>query len=164
MIVCAHGDVREFCEAHDMIIIEDYVGEIEKYDGLFRVLVTAEEMSEHEYYFLKGKMLNRGYELVCIHRKDERTMVELMTYKVIREAEERREKYGGRHMFGMNGDGLTETGRVVVARIFELRDKNYTLRQISEDADVHKSDGSSLSISTIQTIIKNRGKYEEIGL
>jgi hypothetical protein len=67
-------------------------------------------------------------------------------------------------MFGFGPDGLREDGRAVVKRVLELRDKGFVYRQIKEDPGVHHPDGRSLSISTIQIIIKNREIYEREGL
>lgn len=160
MIVCSHGNVKEFCEANDMLIVEDYDGEIENYRGLFRVLVTDQKMSENEYYTLKGQMLRNGYELVSVDHRDRHCTIGL----VIHMASQRREKFGGRHMFGVGDDGLTNQGRLVVKRIFEMRDAGFTYRQIQADENVCHPDGRNLSISTIQTIVKNREKYIKRGL
>lgn len=164
MVVCAHGNVNEFCKEYDMLIVETHVGDIEKYSGIFRVLVTDQEMTEYNYYYLKGRMLAKGYELVSVHHSDKRCLVDLIAHTVEKELEDKREKFGGRHMFGTNEDGLTEHGRTVVRRILELRDTGFSLRQIKECPDVHHPDGKSLSISTIQVIIKNREIYEKKGL
>lgn len=160
MMVCGHGDVADFCKKHDMVICERYSGEIEDYKGVCPVLVTSQDMSEAEYYFLKGKMLARGVELISTLYKDREGMREFLMYQV----ERRKKNYAGRQSFGFRlVDGelvLTETGRQVVQRIFELRDAGFTLRRIREDDGVHHPDGRRLSVSTIQLIIKNRAKYE----
>lgn len=164
MIVCAHGNVTDFCHDHDMVIVETYSGELEGYGGIFRVLVTDQEMSENEYYFLKGRMLSKGYELVSIHYKDKRCLVDLVTHMVTRETEGRKEKFGGRYKFGMNANGLTDEGRVILKKIFEMIDAGFPLRQISECPEVHHPDGRSISVSTLQVIKGNREIYEEEGL
>lgn len=160
MIVCAHGDVSKYCKAHDMIIGETYNGEIEDYNGHCGVIVTDCEMSEAEYYFLKGKMLGRRIELVSVHHKDNKLLSDFIKYQ----AERRKQNYGGRQPFGYkkrNGEPfLTEEGFIVASRILEMRDKGYTLRQIREDKNVHHPDGRRISVSTIQLIIKNRKLYE----
>lgn len=165
MFVCAHGDVTEFCLEHDMVVIETHEGNIEDYRGFMcPILVTDQDMSENEYHFLKGKMLARGVELVSTHYKDSGCLADFVKYSAARDAEERKARYGGRHMFGFGSDGLRPDGRAVVKRILELRDAGYVYRQIKADPGVHHPDGRSLSISTIQIIIKNREIYEREGL
>ena len=149
MIVCAHGEVTEYCESRDMIIIERFSGEIENYGGICPVLVTDQEMSSGEYYFLKGKMLARGVELVSTRYVD----TENLAQGTIREVSEKRNR--GRRRFG---DG-SEAEMAVVRRIFELRDAGRTMKEISEAEDVGYLDGRKMSISTIQTILNNRDKY-----
>lgn len=150
MIVCAHGEVSEYCEKRDMIIIERYTGEIENYGGVCRVLVTDQEMSAGEYYYLKGKMLAMGIELVSTRYVD----TENLSYDVVQEACEKRPG-PGRKRFGVG----SEAERVVVDRIFELRDRGCTLKEISEDEKVCYLDGRKMALSTIQVILKNREKY-----
>lgn len=160
MIVCGHGDVIDYCGNHNMVIVDWYVGEIDQYSGVCPVLVTDKEMSENEYYFLKSKLLNRGYELISVHHTDSECMSEQMVYTAQREIEDR-QKYVGRCKFGFkreNGEVVPHEGRfAVVKRIIELRDDGYTLKKISEN--VTDIDGSKLSLSTIQLIIKNREEY-----
>lgn len=160
MLVCAHGDVADFCKDRDMLICEEYDGDIERYSGSCRVLVTDRDMSENEYYFLKGKLLGRGVELVSTRYKDNRLVAEFLSYQ----ADRRKKNYGGRHPFGcVMKDGVavpTAEGSVVVRRILELRDAGHTLRQIQTDEGVHHPDGRQISISTLQQIIKNRARYE----
>ena len=52
MMVCGHGDVTEFCRERDMVVCERYTGDIENYRGICSVLVTSQDMSVQEYYFL----------------------------------------------------------------------------------------------------------------
>lgn len=160
MIVCANGDVAGFCEQRDMVICEQYEGNLEDYRGNCAVLVTDHEMTQNEYYYIKSKLLGRGVELVSTRYTDDAVMTGFLAYM----AERRRKTYGGRQMFGFyrkNGEVLPrEESLVVVRRIFELKDRGYTLRSIREDSGVHHPDGRKLSISTIQQIIKNREKYE----
>jgi hypothetical protein len=165
MIVCAHGDVDEFCKEHDMIIMDRYDGDLEQYKGLCRVIVTDADVDKGGYYFLKGKILARGYELVSSIHKD----CEILSYQIARSiVDEHREKYGGRRIFGfkkINGEvKLTDSGRAIVARILELRDMGYSYRQIRNDDRVGHPDGRPLSLSTIQIIVSNREKYEKEGL
>lgn len=149
MIVCAHGEVSEYCENRDMIIVERFTGEIENYCGVCPVLVTDQEMSSGEYYYLKGKMLARGIELVSTRYVD----TENLAQGTVKEVSEKRGR--GRRKFGSE----SEAERAVVDRIFELRDAGRTMKEISEDESVRRMDGSKMSISTIQTILNNREKY-----
>lgn len=165
MLVCAHGDVSNFCKRHDMVIIEEYKGDLEKYKGVSRVVVTDRDTSEYEYYFLKGKLLARGVELVSTRISDNSSLADFVIYSAQREGELRRQKYGGRYSFGFQCvDGvvkLHESGRRVVKRIFELHDIGCSYRMIREDPGVHHPDGRKLSVSTVQAILKNREKYEK---
>lgn len=162
MIVCGHGDVADFCKKHHMVIVETHEGDLLDYIGKARILVTDQKITEVEYYFVKGELIKRGVELVSTIHKDNVELLKLTPYM------SRREKSGGRSKFGFRkADGeevLTETGRAIVKRIFELRDAGYSYRGISEDEGVHYPDGRKLNISTIQIIIKNRKIYEKEGL
>lgn len=151
MIVCAHGEVSEYCKNYGMVICSEYVGNIENYDGSCPVVVTDADMSENEYYALKLKMLRRGVEVVSTRYSDE-AMAGFVAYLA---QTERDGKKGGRPRFGER----SEFERAVVERIFELRDAGWTLRKIAEDERVSYLDGTKMSISTIQTILKNREKY-----
>ena len=161
MIVCGHGNVAEYCKEHDMAVYATWDGDIEKYNGIIRVLVTDQEMSEAEYYFLKGKMLGRGIELISTHYKDNKLMTDYLSYQ----AERRKEKYGGRQPFGYRkvGNEIREIPEMIdVARkIITLKDIGATLRQIHEAPGICHPDGRKISVSTIQQIIKNREKYED---
>ena len=163
MLVCGHGDVSEFCNKHNMNIVESYDGDIESYKGMCTILVTDQEMPEYEYYYLKGKLFSRGIELVSTKHKDGGRLSEYVVYAAQRELGQR-QKFTGRHKFGyqnVNGEIVPHEGRMaVVKRILELRDKGLTLREIREDDKVRNVDGRMLSISTIQSIIKNRKDYE----
>lgn len=162
MIVCAHGDVTDFCKKHHMVIVETHEGDLLDYSGKARILVTDQKITEVEYYFVKGELIKRGVELVSTIHKDNVELLKLTPYM------SRREKSGGRSKFGFQKvDGeevLTETGRAVVKRILELRDAGYYYRDICDDEGVHYPDGRKLNISTIQIIIKNRKIYEKEGL
>ena len=160
MLVCAHGDVTSFCEKRDMVIVARYEGDLESYDGECPVVVTAKRMTEYEYYYLKGKLLARGVELISNYHTDDCVLSGYAAYAGRRDAADRRKKYGGREKFGFRDGKLTATGKAVADRIFELRDKGYSYRLISADEGVHHPDGRKLSISTIQIIIKNREDYE----
>lgn len=149
MIVCAHGEVSEYCENRDMIILERYDGDIENYGGVCRVLVTDRDMSPGEYYYLKGKMLAQGVELVSTRYVD----TENLAQGVIKDVPEKPNR--GRRKFG----DRSGAERAVVDRIFALHDGGATLREISEDEKVGYPDGRKMSMSTIQVILKNRNKY-----
>ena len=150
MIVCAHGEVSEYCKNRDMIIVEQYTGDIENYGGVCRVLVTDQSMSVSEYYYLKGKMLGAGVELVSVKYVD----TENLSYDVVK-AVEAKHPGRGRRKFGEG----SEAEMAVVRRIFELKDSGSSLKRISEDPDVHYLDGRKMPVSTIQVILKNREKY-----
>lgn len=162
MIVCAHGDVTDFCKKHHMVVVETHEGNLLDYSGEARVLVTAQKMTEVEYYFAKSELMKRGVELVSTIHKDDVGLLNLATYM------NSRKKSGGRSKFGFqNVDGeavLTDSGRAVVKRILELRDTGYTYQKIRDDEGVHHPDGRKLNISTIQIIIQNRKIYEKEGL
>lgn len=150
MIVCAHGEVSEYCENRDMIIIERYAGDIENYGGVCRVLVTDREMSPGEYYYLKGKMLAQGVELVSTRYVD----TENLAQGAVKEVSEKRPVRGRRKF----GDG-SEAEMVVVRRIFEMKDEGATYQEIHDDPSVRYLDGRQIPISSIQVILKNREKY-----
>ena len=165
MIVCTHGDVDSYCERMMMIPACSYSGEIEEYSGVCRILVTDSKFSEKEYYILKSKMLSRGVELVSTRYEDS----ELISKFIVESLEKKHpRKHGGRSKFGFRKedgkDVLTDSGRAVVKRILELRDRGYTYQRISDDEGVHYPDGRSLNISTIQIILQNRKIYEKEGL
>lgn len=46
MLVCAHGDVFDFCDRHGMTVFETYDGAIEDYNGSCRVLVTGQKLEK----------------------------------------------------------------------------------------------------------------------
>lgn len=162
MIVCGHGDVYDFCEERNMVVADLYNGEVAVYDGICRILVTDQEMSENEYLTLKKKMLVSGVELVSTKHVDETHVSKYIVYSIKQDNDERR-RVAGRCLFGyhrVNGEVVPhEEGMKVVRRIFELRDENNTYAKISKDDDVHGLDGRKLSISTIALIIKNRERY-----
>ena len=161
MIVCANGNVDLFCGTRGMIPVCRYDGEIEDYSGVVRILVTDREMSEREYYLLKSTMLAKGIELVSTLYEDS----EFVSKFIVESLEaKRRKKSGGRCKFGFQKiDGelkLTENGRAVVNRIFEMRDRGCTYDVIRNDDKVRHLDGRMLAVSTIQIILENRKVYE----
>lgn len=151
MIVCAHGEVSEYCKNHGMTICDQHVGNIEDYTGVCRVLVTDACLGENEFYALKLKMLKRGVELISVDHSDE-AMSEFVSY-LAKQSGSRRG--GGRRKFGEG----SEEEMAVVHRIWELRDAGVTLAGIAEDPEVHYLDGRKMPISTIQVILNNRDKY-----
>ena len=165
MIVCTHGDCEDYCRSRNMIPVSSYDGSIENYSGICRVLVTDRIVTDNEYFSLKSKMLFRGVELVSTRHED----TEGVSRFIFENLEKRRgKKSGGRNKFGYQNIGgeikLTEKGRRVVKRIFELRDQGCTYSRIRDDDNVRHLDGRLLSISTIQIIIENRDFYEKEGL
>ena len=161
MIVCAHGNVDLFCGTRGMIPVCRYDGDIENYSGVVRVLVTDSDISEREYYLLKSTMLAKGVELVSTLYEDSEFISKFIVESI--EAKHRK-KSGGRCKFGFqNIDGevkLTENGRAVVNRIFEMRDRGCTYNVIRNDDKVRHPDGRMLAVSTIQIILENRKVYE----
>lgn len=159
MIVCAHGEVSEYCKNHGLVICGEHIGDIEDYRGKLPVLVTDVDIPEMEFFALKERMLRRGVELVSTRYSDT-AMAEYIAYQA---TENRREKSGGRAMFGYrweNGElAVVERDMTVVRRIFELRDAGWSYKRIAEDDAVSYADGRKLSVSTIQVIIRNREKY-----
>ena len=162
MIVCGHGNVKNFCDKYEMVVATTHDGPIEEYKGICRVLVTDQEMSEEEYLYLKKKMLLLKVELVSTQYCDEDSVVRRIVYELERELEGRK-KYVGRCKFGqhrVNGEVVPhEEGMKVVRRIIELRDKGFTYSKIQEDDDVHDLAGRMLGLSTIALIVKNREEY-----
>lgn len=160
MRVCAHGDVTEYCETRDMIICEIWDGIIDDYNGSCRILVTDREMSENEYYYLKGKMLGRGIELISTRHKDNKLMTEFLAYQ----AKRRKRAYSGRQPFGYRrvGNEIREIPEMIdVARkIIMLRDAGATLRKIRDFEGIRHTDGRKISVDTIRQIIANRKRYE----
>lgn len=158
MVVCAHGSVVEFCENHEMKILESYSGNLEDYKGNCPVVVTDAVMTRAEYDSLKCTLFSRGVELVSTEWTDDELIVRLLHNQI-----EQRGKRGGRQMFGFykrKGVIVENPGQMAVARrIIELRDAGTTLREIREHKDVHHLDGTEISLSTIQQIIRNREKY-----
>ena len=161
MIVCGHGNVADFCKERDMVICSWYSGDLDKYCGGCRVVVTDQDMSEREYYYIKSKLMRRGVELISTRYKDCPALLEYLAYEV----EQRKKVHGVRQPFGFyrkHGEVVKSPELIAVARrVIELRDAGYVLRQIAEDDRVRHADGRRLSLSTIQTIIRNRGLYED---
>ena len=141
MMVCAHGNVAEYCKAREMEIVATWDGEILAYNGKIPVLVTDSDITEAEYYYLKGVFLAKGYELISTRYKDNKLLSEYLVYS----SKQRKPRTGGRRSFD-DGD--------VIQRVLELRRSGLSLRRIQADDKVRNRDGSVLSISTISKIIK----------
>lgn len=160
MVVCAHGNVVDFCERYDMKILESYAGDLESYRGNCAVIVTDQKMPREKYDSLKCSMFSRGVELVSTEWTDDEVIVRLLRGQI-----EQRGKRGGRHPFGFyqkKGMIVENPAKMeVVRRILELRDAGMTYREIREDPGVRHPDGGELSLSTIQIIVKNRERYEK---
>lgn len=136
-----------------MVITERYSGKLEEYSGRGLILVTDNCADQNDYYYMKYRLRMRGIELISTHWYDH-GIESFLEYKERRDAE-RRERKGGRRLFGLQ----SEEAMAVVRRIFELRDAGYTLRQISDDPGVRYTDGRKMPVSTIQVILKNRERY-----
>lgn len=151
MVVCAHGEVAAFCETHEMQILEKYEGDLGAYAGNSPVIVTDQKMTRQEYDALKCALFGRGVELVSTEWTDDEVILRLLWNQI-----DNRGKRGGRQMFGFHkrkGMIVEIPEKIEMARmIIKLRDSGKTLREICEVAD--------LSMSTVQTIIKNREAYE----
>lgn len=165
MVVCAHGDVAAFCKERDLIICETWEGDLIGYSGGCRVIVTDQEMSAQEFYYLRMVMFSKGYDVRSVHYPDiDEKLNEFMEYIGMQERSRRKNIYGGRQPFGFtrrNGVVVEIPEMMAVARrILELRDAGMTLREIQTDEGVHHPDGRKISVSTIQLIVKNREKYE----
>lgn len=159
MVVCAHGEVAKFCETHEMEILESYSGDLTSYRGNCAVVVTDQKMTRSEYDSLKCTLFGRGVELVSVEWLDDEVMLRLLRHQI-----EQRGKRGGRQPFGYRQDHgrLVEIPEkiAVARRIIALRDAGKTYREIQADEGAQHPDGGEYSMSTIQTIIKNRDKYE----
>ena len=166
MLVCAHGNVVEYCEEHGMRIAENWHGELTDYSGDCRVIVTSREMGLQEFLYLRMAMFSRGYDLRSVHHPNvDEKVNEFLEYAGMQERSRRREVYGGRQPFGWqrrNGEVIENPAMLAVARkIIELRDAGKTLREIQSVPEIHHPDGRRISVSTIQQIIKNRERYEK---
>ncbi len=151
MMVCAHGDVTEFCNARGMVICEVYEGDIREYRGHARVLVTDSDVCESEYYFLKGEMLAKGYELISTRYDDNEMLSQYIRYSVDRRKENRR----SRKSLGTRDDPAS---LAVVDRILKLRAAGMSLRAIREDEGVRRADGKKYSVSTIAEVIRRKNE------
>lgn len=143
MMVCAHGNVTEFCEARGWFICGTWNGEITNYNGVVRILVTDADISETEYYFLKGELLAKGYELISTRYTDDELMAGYLIYANNR----RKEKRPGRT--GFNDEEI-------IQKIRNLSDAGLSIRTIRETEGICHPDGRKLSLSTIHKIINKK--------
>jgi len=153
MNVVAHGKVDDYCAEHRLRIVERYTGKLEDYEGRRGIVVTDNCSDQNDYYYLRDMFRSRGVELVSTHWFNEDIEC-FLEYKRFRDTE-RRVKKGGRQLFGTQSD----RDMAVVRRIIEMRDLGYTLRRIADAPDVCYADGRRMAVSTIQVILKNRGRY-----
>ena len=161
MLVIAHGCVDEYCAAHKLTICGRYEGKLSDYNLKYPIVVTDSLKDKSEYYYMKYKFMKRGVVLVSIHDDDD----DYINNFINKLANSGHGKVAGRAAFGFrwNGGVLEEHPEAIVIarRIIALRDMGYTYQKIQQDDGVHYLDGSKLSISTIQVILKNRKKYEK---
>lgn len=144
MIVCAHGNVIEYCKSRDLIIVDRWDGDFRDYNGKCPILVTDAEITEAEYYFEKGKMLARGIELVSTRYEDNALLVRYMTRTT-----ERNNPAKKRAVFGATPEEVA-----VIERIRELRREGFTIREIQAADGVRHTDGRYLSLSLIHRILQ----------
>lgn len=166
MIVCAHGNVTEFCRENGLTVAARYVGEIVDYRGEIKTIVTDQQMGAQEFLYLRMIMLGKGYDVRSIQYPTiDKKINEFLEFVGTQEIHRRKEKYGGRQPFGYRKVG-TEIREIpemiaVARKIIEMKDSGATLRQIHEAQGICHPDGRKISISTIQQIIKNRERYED---
>lgn len=142
MMVCAHGNVADFCKKRDMYICDTWSGDLRDYRGTCRVLVTDADLSLNEYYYLKGELLRRGVEMISTRHVDDERVTAYLMYASTR-------RTSGRRKF---------SDRVVMDRIRELRAEGKTLREIRDTEGVCHPNGKKLSLSTISKIVENEEK------
>ena len=160
MVVCAHGDVTEFCKNHELLILEHHDGALDEYKGSCRILVTDQEMTREEYDTQKCVLFGRGFELVSTEWTDDEVILRLLRNQIVS-----RKNRTGRQMFGYSRrNGLvTENPKLfaVARKVIELRDAGRSYRQIQADPEVRWPDGREIALSTLQVIVKNRDRYEK---
>lgn len=161
MVVCTHGDVADFCRKYNMKVLETYEGDLSAYYGSCPILVTNLMMDREAYDSLKCELFSRGVDLVSTHWLDDDVVIRLLRNQL-----DRKKKRGGRQMFGYYkkmGVIVEIPEKLEVARlVLKLRDSGWTLRAIQEDDRIcDPTTGRELCMSTIQTILKNREKYEK---
>ena len=144
MMVCAHGDVTEFCETRGWYICEKWEGEIIKYNGLCPVLVTDADISETEYYYLKGQMLGKRTMLISTRYSDDKLMEGYLIYANSRRKES--------HHPGRSKFDDTE----IIQKIRELSASGMSIRAIRDTEGICHPDGRKLSLSTIHKIINKK--------
>ncbi len=144
MIVCAHGDVFEYCKSRGLIIVDRWDGDFREYSGTCPILVTDAEITEQEYYLEKGKLLARGIELVSTRYEDNPQLVIYIALTTDRGNVKRRKA-----TFGESPEEVA-----VIERIRELRSEGLTIREIQAADGVRHTDGRKLSLSLIHNILQ----------
>lgn len=155
MIVCAHGNVSEYCDSRGMVIAETWEGDFREYCGKCSIIVTDADISEAEYYFEKGKLLAVGIELISTRYTDDPKVVNYITYAMSRDdGKKRRVAFGYRR----KGERLVEVPEemAVIAKIRGLSNQGMTIREIQAADGVCYTDGRRLSVSMIHNILKRR--------
>lgn len=165
MKVVVHGDADGFCQERGWEIVGRYRDRLDQYDWRCGTLVTAQPMSKKKFYYQKYLLYKRGYTLLSTQYHDNE-MSDFVEYLAEREREKKKKKSGGRAPYGYkweNGVLLIDPATIVTARrIVALRDAGKTYKQIQDDPEVCYENGRRMSISTIQVILSNRSKYEEV--
>ena len=160
MLVAAHGNVDEYCEAHGMTVVERYEGDVAEYRGGCAVLVTDNCENQNDYYYQKYRLMLRKIELISTHWGDA-GVEDFVRYLSQHELVDRK-KYIGRAPFGFKrvGGVVVEDPEAleIARRIVALRDSGKKYREIADE--VMHPDGRKMALSTIQEILKNRSKYE----
>ena len=163
MNVAAHGNVDEYCESHGMTVVERYSGDVAEYRGSCSILVTDNCEDLNDYYYLKYLLRKRKIELLSTHWHSEDVSA-FVRYMSLREEKRRKGSYPGRMPFGfkrVGGVTVEIPEEIAVARrVIALRDAGAKYREIVADPAVAYSDGRRMSVSTIQVILRNRGKYD----
>ena len=159
MLVAAHGNVDEYCEAHGMTIVERYEGDVADYKGGCSVLVTDNCETENEYYYLKYRLHRRKIELLSTHWCNE-DLADFVTYlnSKVKNPVGRRLPFGFKYEEGVVVEDPVCIG--IARRIIALRDRGWKYREIQADDGVGYPDGRTMPLSTIQVILNNRSKYE----
>jgi hypothetical protein len=139
MIVCAHGNVLEYCKSRGLIIVDRWDGDFRDYDGMCPILVTDVEITEQEYYIEKSKLLARGIELVSTRYEDNAQLATYIALTTERGGTKKRK---------------TALASEVIDRIKELRAEGMTIRDIQVADGVCHPDGRRLSISYIHKILQ----------
>ena len=139
MIVCAHGNVFEYCRSRGLIIVDGWDGDFREYGGKCPILVTDADITEQEYYLEKAKLLARGIELVSTRHEDNPQLATYIAITTERGSVKKRK---------------TPLENEVVNRIRALRAEGMTIRAIQAAEGICYPDGRRLSISFIHKILQ----------